>query len=459
MKLQTIQALRGLAALLVAVFHIRSLEGVSIARAGGTELPLVGGFFENGYAGVDLFFVISGFIMVWVTHGQSTGVRSSAEFLFARISRVYPVWWAFAASMTAYMLIFHGLSAKGGGWDVIPRGGVELGPYLLNSFLLLPQPGFPIVGVGWTLVHEVYFYLVFTLILLLPRRVWPLALLAWGIAVVAGSLAGLSGPFAENLTMLLFYPMTMEFIFGAAAGLMVTSGVRWRSGLLSLIAVLWLLGAACYQGVETDATLQWGRVVWFGLPSTLLVYSLATLETEGRLAWLVPGVAGLVAGTLIYQLYGLTSTSPDAARLGATIMALVIATIVMLVVLWVGWLAGQSAPGALHALTPHLQRPFRVAVRLGEWSFSLYLGHMLVMSLVRRIFESGSSIDFLQPVLLVGQAGRLDNIAFFVACMAAALFAGWFAYVAIERPAIIAFSRAREFLFYRRQRHAAIAAD
>lgn len=458
MKLQTIQALRGLAALLVVIYHTRSLEGLSIAHSGGTELPLVGGFFENGYAGVDLFFVISGFIMVWVTQGQPARLQTSAEFLFARASRIYPVWWAFAAIMTAYMVIAHGMNPNGGGWDVISRGA-PLGPYLLNSFLLLPQPDFPVLGVGWTLVHEVYFYAVFTLILLISRRFWPAVLLLWGTGVVAGSLAGLSGPFANNFIMLLFYPMTMEFIFGAAAALMVTSGIQWRPGLLSLVATLWLLGAMCYQGIETDATLQWGRVVWFGLPSTLLIFSLATLEVQGRLAWLVPAIAGLVAGVTVYQLYGLTSTSPDSLRLGASIMSVVIAALTMLIVLCTGWLAGHQSPATLLALAPALKRMLSGAVRLGDWSFSLYLGHMIFMSLTRRAFEAGAEINVLRPVLEVGQAGRLDNLVFAVCAIATALVGAWLTYACIERPSIIAFSRAREFLFYRRGRLAAVPAD
>ncbi len=458
MKLQTIQALRGLAALLVVIYHTRSLEGLSINHIGGSELPLVGGLFENGYAGVDLFFVISGFIMVWVTQGQPAHPRTSLEFLFARVGRIYPVWWAFAGIMTIYMVLAHGISPNGGGWEVISRGA-PLAPYLLNSFLLIPQPDFPILGVGWTLIHEVYFYAVFTLMLLVSRRLWPLVLMAWGVAVVAGSLAGLSGPFASTPLMLLFYPMTMEFIFGAAAALMVTSGIQWRPGLLSLVAVLWLLGAMCFQGIETDATLQWGRVVWFGLPSTLLIFSLATLEIQGRLAWVIPGMAGLVAGALVYQLYGLTSTTPDPVRLGATIMALVIATTTMLIVLWTGWLAGYHRPATLHALAPRFKSALRAAVRLGDWSFSLYLGHMIFMSLTRRAFEAGASIEFLRPAFGLGEAGRVDNILFIFAALATALIGAWVTYSLIERPAIIAFSRAREFLFYRGARYRAVAAD
>ena len=64
MKLQSIQILRGLAAMLVVVYHIRAMEMLAIGNNGLSETPFLNGFVTNGYAGVDLFFVISGFIMV-----------------------------------------------------------------------------------------------------------------------------------------------------------------------------------------------------------------------------------------------------------------------------------------------------------------------------------------------------------------------------------------------------------
>ena len=63
MKLQSIQALRGLAALLVLIFHIHELEVLAIADNSLTERAWVGGLFTNGYAGVDLFFVLSGWLI------------------------------------------------------------------------------------------------------------------------------------------------------------------------------------------------------------------------------------------------------------------------------------------------------------------------------------------------------------------------------------------------------------
>ena len=450
MKLQSIQILRGLAALAVVLFHIRSLEIKGIAANGMTETPIIGGLFTNGYAGVDLFFVISGFIMVYVTNGLREGFGTALDFLFARITRIYPVWWLFAGLMAVYMIVAHGLMSNGLGWGVISRSE-PLIPYLIKSFALFPQGEHPILGVGWTLVHEVYFYLVFTVFLLLPRKWLPGLLFVWGCAVVAGSMVNLSGPLAVNIPALLFYPMTMEFIIGAAVGLAVTSGYAWRPGIMTLLAALWLMACLCYQGVETTSTLQWGRVLWFGLPCAALIYGVASLELAHRLAWLVPTTAGMLICGILYQLYGLSDTSPDAVRAGATLLCVIVGAATMLIVLWMGWLGGQAMPEKIYALGPFLKSMMARLVRLGDWSFSLYLCHMLVLSLLRRAFDALGHIPLLAPVFRLGHEGPLDNVAFVVAGVALSITASALAYKYYEKPCIIVFGRMRETLFHRKR--------
>lgn len=295
MKLQTIQALRGIAAMLVVVYHAGALETVGIARGGSTETGLIGGLFASGFAGVDLFFVISGFIMVWVTRRTWSGLPESGDFLFARLTRIYPVWWAAAALALIYMWVSADARIMDTSGSIVQPGTPGF-DFILKSFLLIPQPDAPVLLLGWTLIHEVYFYLVFALILLLPRGLMPFALLVWGGVVVAASMAGLSTPFTQGLLTLAVHPMTMEFIFGAAVGLMVTSGLIWRAGVITLVSTLWLIAAIGLQGEPTHYTLQWGRVLEIGLPCAALVYGVSGLDAKGRLAWLVPALAGALAG-------------------------------------------------------------------------------------------------------------------------------------------------------------------
>jgi peptidoglycan/LPS O-acetylase OafA/YrhL len=91
-RIQNIQALRGGAVLMVVLFHLAGME----KEFGGGErlLPRLAG---SGRAGVDLFFVVSGFIMVTVTAGAGRGLRSAGDFLYHRATRIYPVYWFYTA--------------------------------------------------------------------------------------------------------------------------------------------------------------------------------------------------------------------------------------------------------------------------------------------------------------------------------------------------------------------------
>lgn len=446
MKLQSIQALRGLAALFVVIYHTRALELKSIAENGLTEAPLIAGAFTNGYAGVDLFFVISGFIMVYVTQAGQSGLRPAAEFLFARAARIYPVWWAFAGLMVVYVVVAYGVSGDNPGWAAASNGQ-PTGPFLFKSFLLQPQAAFPILSVGWTLVHEMYFYLVFSLLMLSPRRLVPIFLAGWAAIIVAGSVLGVAEPYAVNWLTLAVHPMTAEFILGTLAGLLVTHGIIRHSGILTLIAMLWLLVGLCYQGVEDSAALMWGRVIWFGLPCTLFVYGAAGLDLHERRAWLLPALVGLAATVAIHQFTGFDETTPAAARRAATILSVLAGAIAMLAVIWFGWLLGQRAPHLLTQTRPHLSRLLAFAVKLGDWSFALYLGHLLVLSLVRSIFSYLGRIDALAPVFRLGHPGRLDNLAFAGIGIPLTIVAAWLTFCYFEQPVTRLFTRLRRRLF------------
>ena len=452
MKLQSIQILRGLAALLVVLYHIRAMEALAIGRNGLSEVPLLNGFVTNGFAGVDLFFVISGFIMVYVTQGMRAGIRSSLDFLFARVTRIYPLWWVFAGLISVMFVIYSAIGYEDV-WDRA-RQGEPLVPYLVKSFFLVPQAAPPVLGVGWTLIHEMYFYAAFTLMLLVPRRFWLWILLAWGAMIAGGSAFGLSRPFAGDYSALLFYPMTMEFIMGAVVGLAISSGIAWRSGIVTLVGTLWLMASLTFQGVEDANLLMWGRVVWFGLPCTLLVYGFATLELSGRQAWLVPVGIGALVAALISLLYNLVADSPFSDRLGATIVSVAVGLVAMLAVLWAGWLAGQARPERIRAMTPGFRRVHRGLARLGDWSFSLYLCHPLLLAPIRLAFAEAAKVPWLAPVFQLGRAGPLDNIALIVTSLAVTLLAAALSYRFIERPMIIRFGKLRERLFHRKPEQA-----
>lgn len=445
MKLQSIQLLRGIAALLVVFYHAWGLQLLTAGPQNSTS-GLLGGVFASGYAGVDLFFVISGFIMVWVTRRTEPGVAGVGEFLFARITRIYPLWWAAASLAAAYYIFLHVPDANDPAWRAAIQQG-EGGAFLIRSFLLVPQADLPVLSLGWTLMHEMYFYVIFAGLLMLPRAALPVALLVWGAVIIAASLLGLSQPYATDLLTLAIHPLTMEFLFGAMIGLMVSAGFVARSGLLTLGAALWFTANLCLQGEITDYTYQWGRVLAFGLPGALLVYGIAGLEHHGRLVWLVPVAAAVTACAAVYQMQGLSPASAADLRQGATAMAVGAGLLAAAGVLGLGWLGGRFAPGLVYAMRAPLERLYLAGAHIGDWSYSIYLGHIFAIGglIFAQRWLAGAG-DWAAPLVL-GSPGLLDDLLYVSAAFLGALLAGWIGYMLVERPALSLFRMVRRRLF------------
>ncbi|MBY9066844.1 acyltransferase [Hyphomonas sp. WL0036] len=446
MKLPSIQLLRSLAALLVAIVHGAGFERTILQENGSVEAPLVSGLFLNGYAGVDLFFVISGFIMVWVTRNQRHGPVAGIEFLFARTTRVYPVWWFAAGLMTFYALgLQNSMFATIG--QVTDAAPTYSGEYILRSFLLLPQADYPILAVGWTLIHEVYFYVVFALLILAPRAFLPIGLLVWGGLVVAASFLMPLPATATNFLTLVVHPMTMEFIFGAVIGQMVISGVSWRTGTITVIAAIWLTAALCLQGVADAFTLKWGRVLLFGFPCAALIYGVATLDIQGRTVWLLPAFVGALVTGMLFQLYPTSLDAPYAVRAEALILPVIVGGGAALMVVWAGWLGGQKLPGATLRLGLALRSLHEAVARSGDWSYSLYLTHLFSFGLVKWGFGWLGQHDALAPFFRIGQPGIWDNLLFIACGLIASLIGAYITYHLIERPALAAATMVRRALF------------
>jgi peptidoglycan/LPS O-acetylase OafA/YrhL len=286
-KLNSIQALRGIAAFAVFLCHVMAIEEAHSER--GAKLT---DLFINGAHGVDLFFVISGFIMVWVAGDLRRGAAEAGDFLFSRATRIYPLWWLFAAAMVVFFA-----TMKGTLWDAprIDAAGLDGALHLFHSFVLWPQPEHPVLGVGWTLVHEMYFYIAFAvLILLLPVRMRLYGILAWAAIVTIGALAGLSANFSNNLIELIFYPMTLQFVLGALVGYAIKAGWRKHAliaavvgGTATLIPFLNLdlyptqaLMTSLGNEGFTEVNPVWRRTIFYGIPVALLIYGLVALELE-----------------------------------------------------------------------------------------------------------------------------------------------------------------------------------
>jgi len=275
MRLNNIQALRGIAALLVVFAHLPPME---VKHGGDMILPA---FFRFGISGVDLFFVISGFIMVYVTWHAQRSARNSLTFLFARVSRIYPIYWLISGAIFIAWLFKPALMT----FDPAQTN-------IVKSFLLWPDQTYPMLKVAWTLIHEMYFYLVFALILLLPRRFLMPALGLWALAVISGNHLGFSKVSLE--AALIFHPLTLEFFMGTLAGWLFmrsaskvsppNTSFRLSGQLCTIIGAVMFIGSITYLTLTLDANkllTNWSRVWYFGLPAAFIIYGLSALERTG----------------------------------------------------------------------------------------------------------------------------------------------------------------------------------
>jgi exopolysaccharide production protein ExoZ len=360
-KLNNIQALRAFAVLLVVGLHLLAVE-IKYSQID----VLLPAFLRIGISGVDLFFVISGFIMVTVTadtqiaavHSPSTAERrrGSWRFFCMRLSRIYPLYWL----VTALVLVIF-LSHP----SYLNASHFSLS-FVIHSFLLLPQPGLPLLMVGWSLVHEMYFYIIFAIFLLLPRKYLPYLLLAWFCVVIEGFRhVQPFDPEQNQYARFAFSPITTEFIAGCFLALSfenkwfenkkikTTDPFFYPLALPCLLAGLVLLATLWHYfsfNTETLDVIGWTRVYLFTLPYILMIYGAVAMERNGQ--WQAP--------------------------------------------VW--------------------------AVRIGDHSYSIYLTHILVLSVCGRAWKT-----FAWP-------GYLDNVIILSGAVYGVLLCGRLCYEYIEKP-------------------------
>ncbi|MCQ4161255.1 acyltransferase [Roseomonas sp. GC11] len=252
--LHTLDALRGLAAIAVMLFHI---SGDAFQNMFG-QRP-AGDAFAAGYSGLDMFFVLSGFIILHVHRADLGRPWQVLSYLRRRLARIYPPYWAITLAYAGIFL----------------ATGQELDPYrLVSSLLLLPgQP--PLLSIAWTLSHEMLFYLLFALAIL-----WPRAGLAAGLGWVAASLAVPAGQ--GWLADFLFDLRHVEFLIGAIAALAVRHGAVARPLPVALGGALLFGLSAVLDTAQAGFTPQ-AHILAYGLGSGLIIAGLATAEQAGRL--------------------------------------------------------------------------------------------------------------------------------------------------------------------------------
>ncbi|MDB5490223.1 MAG: exoZ1 [Micavibrio sp.] len=268
----SLQYLRAVAALGVVLFHLGEPFGLNLMF---------------GRAGVDIFFIISGFIMWLVTRDRET---RPGVFIKKRLLRIVPMYWLVTLFLALCVYIKP---------NIFSMDHLTLS-HLAQSLLFIPHISpsgnkFPLLSQGWTLNYEMFFYVLFTLSLFAGSRGRQLAGLS--AVIVVAVLCGIF--FNPSSPVLITYTSTLllEFlagIFMAEAWLRSRLAAGRPLALLAIIAGLSGIALASYLRPAIP------EVLYFGVPCALLVFGTLSLDRQGgvpRWGWLK------VLGDASYSIY------------------------------------------------------------------------------------------------------------------------------------------------------------
>ena len=225
---------------------------------------------DLGASGVDLFFVISGFIMIYTNFTAFGQPNAALSFIRRRVIRIVPLYWLCTTGVVI-LLAF------------VPRlfSTVEFSwTYVISSYLFLLSENSAgqigtVIQTGWTLCFEVYFYLLFAMFLNWPRKYFFIASAAiFGCGILLGNLSGKIVPWATVATD----PILFEFYLGAAIAFLFVKGFS-ASRTLATAAII--IGIASLFVTRNISLGIWTHLIFWGLPAGAILLGAISLERVG----------------------------------------------------------------------------------------------------------------------------------------------------------------------------------
>ena len=346
-----------MAVIMVIFVHMMGIE------RGYSSDQIMGNWWDYMGVGIDIFFVISGFIMVYVTRDLPRGITHGLKFIFDRAFRIYPLYWLVSLALLTVFLIRP---------DLVFRSNA-LTPDIFKSFALWPQGPAPLLAIGWTLIYEMFFYIIFAVSFLIPRKGLLPFLLIWSALCLAGYNLGWAA--SGTVAGILFSPLTLEMLLGAFCALFVQAMSHRSAPKVQRYIV-----RLCLLAITTSA-----------LCIAATVYILAA---RGEMIML------------------------DFARrvsLFALPCAIIITACVRLD------MAGRAAP--------------KILTVIGQWSYSIYLTHILTMGLMGLIWQR------------VPNTSAWDNVLWLPALFVGSIAGGGLVYRFAEKPLLSLRKTLRKRLF------------
>lgn len=285
-NLQLIQMLRGIASILVVLLHC-SRNYIETFQQNFLE-----GFFLFGGAGVDIFFVLSGFIITYTNFKFIGKSEHFVPFARRRAVRIYPTYWIIISLFLLLQVILPSFYRSHFSFDI---------KNIITTYLLLPDH-IMVNGVSWTLTYEIYFYFLFALSFFIPwkKLSFYLAMLYAGI-IISLYTVGYNFESSNTWLNLATYPMNVEFFMGVLAAVLVPKiSAKAAIPLLFSGSILFLISAILFDLNYHLLPNAFDRVILFGIPSFLIITGIVKYELANKIK--VPGIF-LLLGEASYSLY------------------------------------------------------------------------------------------------------------------------------------------------------------
>lgn len=272
-RIDSVQILRGVAALCIAFGHLDNYAGIhNISKS-------------VSWIGIDLFFVISGFVIAYTALPQNGAPANVKQFMFKRLVRIYPTYWM-VCLLALFAALWTGYRADLSTWNYIA------------SVMLFPQRiAEQFIPVAWSLHLEFLFYAIVALILLIcPRHFWK-AVVVWFLALVVGQFFVTIAPSPTYNWGMYFTSMyQFEFLCGLLVGYALLNHERLRVPPKPVLIAIACAGVAlavvglAYGIFTIDAKQKFGdytifreRCVLLGIAFAMVIYGIAMLEAKGHL--------------------------------------------------------------------------------------------------------------------------------------------------------------------------------
>lgn len=285
-NLQLIQVLRGIASLLVVFLHVTG-NAAEILKT-----RFLFNFFEFGGSGVDIFFVLSGFIITYTSLKSISSVNNLPAFARRRSIRIYPTYWIIITLLLIAQALLPAFYRTHYSFNSIN---------LISTYLLLPGHAM-VNGVSWTLSYELFFYLIFCFAFIIRSKKIAFAVaLLYGFILILLPLLGYNYQNENSWVNLITFPMNVEFIMGVIAAAIIVK-------LPQKICVSFIIGGSLIfivDGFISNAGYRFfdntfNRTALFGVPAFFIITGLVKYELENKL--IVPKIL-LNLGEASYSLY------------------------------------------------------------------------------------------------------------------------------------------------------------